>query len=172
MEVRMSSRSVILLAVGMLIVGLLLGAVVGGGAGFIAGQNARAFPGQSLSGFTQPSGQMPFGPRGFAQSPNAMTGNRVDSVVADSPAATAGLQVGDVITAVAGTKIDANNTLASLVQTHKPGDKVDLNVTRGSQNLTITVTLGASPQNTSAAYLGITFSPMFPGRGRSNLPSG
>lgn len=167
----MSSRGAILLGVGMLIVGLLLGAVAGGGAGYILGQNSRGFPGQSLAQSTQP-GQMPFGPRGFAQNPNAITGNRIDSVVANSPAATAGLQVGDVITAVAGTKIDANNTLSSLVQAHKPGDKIDLSVTRGSQDLTITVTLGSVPQNSSSAYLGITFSPMFPGRGRSNLPSG
>lgn len=167
----MSSRGVIALGVGMLILGLLLGTVIGGGAGYILGQNSRVGA-QSFSRFTMPSGQMPFGPRGFSQNPNAFSGTQVDSIEANSPAAAAGLQVGDVITAVGGTKIDATNSLSSLVQAHKPGDKVDLSVTRGSQNLTISVTLGTSPQNSSSAYLGITYSPMFPGRGRSNLPNG
>jgi putative serine protease PepD len=101
-----------------------------------------------------------------------VTGARVDQVTADSPAAKAGLQVGDVITAIGGTKIDATHSLADLIQQKKPGDSVALAVTRGTQNLTITVTLGASAQNSSTAFLGISFTPVSPGGGRFRLPNG
>jgi S1-C subfamily serine protease len=86
-----------------------------------------------------------------------VNGARVLSVDANSPAEKAGLKVGDVVTAVGGTKIDATHSLADLIQAKKPGDKVELTVTRDSQTLTITVELGASSTNASAAYLGVRY---------------
>jgi S1-C subfamily serine protease len=86
-------------------------------------------------------------------------GANVANIEANSPAEKAGLKTGDVITAIAGTKIDNTHSLTSLLQAHKPGEKIDLSVTRGSQNLTVNVELGASPQNSSAAYLGIRARP-------------
>ena len=163
----MSTRGAVLLAIGMLILGLLLGAVTGGAAGFFAGQNSRAALSQNSGHFAPPQvPQMPVSPRGLPPTANAINGARVEEVTADSPAAKAGLQVGDVITAIGGDKVDQNHSLSDLVQAKKPGDKVDLALTRGTQNLTVTVELGASAQNSSSAYLGIRFSPMFPGGGR------
>jgi S1-C subfamily serine protease len=173
----MSTRGAILLAIGMLVLGLILGAVMGGAAGYLAALNTRAAVGQSAAPFTVPQfrSPLPFGPRGVPPTTNAVNGARVDQVTADSPAAKAGLQVGDVITAIDGTNIDQNHTLASLIQAKKPGDTVKLSVTRGNQNLTLSVTLGASSQNSSTAYLGVSYSPVFSGttpRFRFRYPNG
>jgi S1-C subfamily serine protease len=153
----------------MLILGLLLGGALGGTAGFFAGQNAGGFARASIRQFTpQPNQGNPFpsGPRGFAPGTNnAVTGAHVDSITDGSPAAKAGLQVGDTITAIGGTKIDSTNSLSSLIQAKKPGDSVDLAVTRGSQNITITVQLGPNPQNSGSAYLGISYTPAYSGGG-------
>ena len=185
----MNRNSAILLAIGMLILGLGLGLVTGGVGGYFAARRMQPAvsqnlplngqqPNQTVPNQTQPNQTLPnrpfrSGPRGNQPNTNAVTGARVDQVVADSPAAKAGLQVGDVITAIGGTQIDQTHSLADLVQQKKPGDSVALSVTRGNQSMTITVTLGASAQNSAAAYLGISFTPMAPGGGnRSPMPNG
>lgn len=90
-----------------------------------------------------------------------VTGARVTSVESNSAADKAGLKAGDVITAVGGTNIDASHTFQSLLQAHKPGDKLDLSVNRAGQPMTVSVTLGTAPQNSSAGYLGIRYGPVF-----------
>jgi S1-C subfamily serine protease len=72
-------------------------------------------------------------------------GAYIQNVVAGSPAAQAGLQTGDVITAVDGTKIVTESGLAQMLSGDKPGDTVTLTVLRGNQTLTIKVTLGTLP---------------------------
>jgi S1-C subfamily serine protease len=72
-------------------------------------------------------------------------GAYVTSVVSGSPAAQAGLQADDVITAIDGTQIQNDSDLAQILSNDKPGDTVTLTVQRGSQALTIKVTLGQSP---------------------------
>lgn len=67
------------------------------------------------------------------------------TVLADGPAAKAGLQEGDVITKVEGTAIDEKTSLVSLLGKHKPGDTVTLTVVRGEDTKTIDVTLEANP---------------------------
>lgn len=67
------------------------------------------------------------------------------SIVADSPAAKAGLKTGDVITAVGETKIDQNHSLTALLSQHQPGDKVNLTVLRDGKTLHLTATLGTMP---------------------------
>lgn len=177
----------------MLVLGLILGTANGGVAGFFLGQSTRAVVGQNLpfrapvapngpNGFPR---QVPSSPNGPNTSPrqvppgaNVPNGATVASVEPNSPAAKAGLQVGDVITAVDNTRIDASHSLADLIQAHKPGDKVSLSVQRGGQTLTLSVDLGSSPDNSGAAYLGIRFAPaVAPGRfrtpgGGSNFPNG
>ena len=64
-----------------------------------------------------------------------------------SPAQQAGLQTGDVITAVNGQSVATNDDLSSALLNLKPGAHVSLSVTRGSSPLTITVTLGERPVN-------------------------
>lgn len=64
-----------------------------------------------------------------------------------SPAQQAGLQVGDVITAVNGQAVSTNDDLASALISKAPGTKVSLTVVRGSNTSTITVALGERPAN-------------------------
>ncbi len=162
----MSNRGTVLLAIGMLVLGLVLGGVGGGVAGYFMGQSrARTAFGQ----FNMPvPGYPPNAPNTNPVNPNQpggrffqniANGARVLDVEANSAGAQAGLQVGDIITAISGTPIDQNHQIADLIKTHKPGDKVDLTVTRGTQTLTLNVTLAASPSDNSAAYLGIRYAP-------------
>lgn len=172
----MSTRGTILLAIGMLVLGLVLGAALGGIAGFFAGQNAnvvsRALPTPPAPATPQPATPrtervpvMPNLPRAL----NVLGGARVEEVEKDSPAEKAGLQVGDVITAVGSTKLDVNTSLADVIKTYKPGDKVELSITRGAQTLKLTVELGTAADN--SPRLGIRYVPLVPG-GRFRFPDG
>lgn len=174
----MSTRATILLAVGMLILGLALGAVLGGATGFFAGQNA-ALTSRALTANPAPASPNQPAP-GVERAPvlpnlpralNVLGGARVEEVEKDSPAEKAGLQVGDVITAVDSTKLDATTSLADVIKTRKPGDKVELSITRGAQTLKLTVELGAASDNRDAARLGIRYTPLIPG-GRFRFPDG
>ena len=69
----------------------------------------------------------------------------VNDAAGASPGQQAGLQKGDVITAVNGTAVSNNNDLASVLQNQGPGKQVKLTVVRGTTSLTITVTLGERP---------------------------
>jgi putative serine protease PepD len=72
-------------------------------------------------------------------------GAQVGAVTAGGPAAEAGVRQGDVITELAGKSVDDASALTSLVDEHKPGDSVELKVTRGGQEQTLTVKLGERP---------------------------
>ncbi|MFY9253720.1 MAG: M20/M25/M40 family metallo-hydrolase [Fuerstiella sp.] len=63
----------------------------------------------------------------------------------DSPAEKSGLKVGDVITAANGKDVDGFSDLVTILQSLKPGAKLNLKVTRGEETLELTATL-ASPQ--------------------------
>jgi serine protease Do len=69
------------------------------------------------------------------------------SVVSGSPAAGAGLQTNDIITAVNGTAVDQDHDLTGLLDQYQPGTKVTLTVVRGSQTLHIDATLGSEPSS-------------------------
>lgn len=69
------------------------------------------------------------------------------SVVADSPAAKAGLKEKDIITKVNDENIDENNSLISRLGRHAAGDKVSLTIVRDGKEQKIDVTLEAAPQN-------------------------
>jgi S1-C subfamily serine protease len=62
-----------------------------------------------------------------------------------SPAQQAGLQTGDIITAVDGQTITGSDDLASATMDRTPGTKVTLTVIRGSSQQNITLTLGERP---------------------------
>jgi len=69
---------------------------------------------------------------------------KIGSLRPDSPAAAAGLQVGDVITLFGGNRFTPLSYLKVLAR-YKPGDRVQVNFLRGGRPLTTTVTLG-TPQ--------------------------
>ncbi|HET7320453.1 MAG TPA: trypsin-like peptidase domain-containing protein [Candidatus Saccharimonadales bacterium] len=70
------------------------------------------------------------------------------SVVSGSPAESAGLKEGDVITKVDGKSVDQSHSLTGLLGQHKPGDKVTLTIVRDGKTQDIDVTLGTAPATT------------------------
>jgi S1-C subfamily serine protease len=67
------------------------------------------------------------------------------AVVADGPAAGAGLKENDIITSVNGIPVNQQHSLTSLIDQHQPGDKVKLTVLRNGKTLHLTAKLGAAP---------------------------
>lgn len=68
-------------------------------------------------------------------------GCRLTAIGEDLPAAKAGLQVGDIITAFDGKPVKGFDSLAALVQTHKPGDRVKVEYVRGEESFSKEVVL-------------------------------
>jgi putative serine protease PepD len=71
-------------------------------------------------------------------------GALVSGVTANSAAAKAGLQQGDVITTVDGKAINDSDDLVAIVQGHKVGDKVTIVFKRNGQEQTVSATLAES----------------------------
>jgi S1-C subfamily serine protease len=110
----------------------------------------EGFPFQGEPGGMFPPGfRPPFGDRG------AITGVHVQGVVEESPAARAGLQVGDLITAIDGQEIVNPRSLVARIQEKDPGERIRLTVQREQGERDINVTLGENPDDPSRAYLGI-----------------
>ena len=100
---------------------------------------------------------MPFG-QTMPELPNGVSqAVVVGEVVTGSPAESAGLQAGDIITAIDGTPVSDAQALVDAVSAHQPGDKVALTVYRSgqSESQTITVTLGDNPNQAGTAYMGV-----------------
>lgn len=74
------------------------------------------------------------------------TGVVIVRVQPNSPAATAGLKVGDIITAVNNAAVSKSSDVTQDVQKVKVGDKVTLSITRGGQQQNIDVTTAQAPQ--------------------------
>jgi S1-C subfamily serine protease len=96
---------------------------------------ADAVSGQGSTGQGQGQGQ---------GQPGDVSGNR-SPVLADGPAAKAGLQAGDIITAIDGTKLDASHPLDLVLSTYSPGQTVSFEILRNGQTTTVSVTLGTRP---------------------------
>ena len=77
------------------------------------------------------------------------SGAQIGAVRAGSPAATAGLKAGDVITAVNGTTVANAGQLTGIVSEHQPGDKLRLTIRRNGATLTVEATLGMRPATSS-----------------------
>ena len=73
------------------------------------------------------------------------SGAQIESVKAGTPADTAGLKAGDVITAVGSTPITSADDLTAAISARAPGDKVTLTITRNGTTKSIDVTLGTRP---------------------------
>jgi serine protease Do len=72
-------------------------------------------------------------------------GAMVDEPQNGSPAAKAGIQSGDVVTALNGTPVKDSRDLARTVAALAPGSSVKLDVLQKGESKTITVTLGKLP---------------------------
>jgi len=71
----------------------------------------------------------------------SVRGVPVESVVPRSPAAAAGVRVGDIIQSMEGSEIRDANKLLQVLAKRQPGDKVKLGVLRDRQTLEISVVL-------------------------------
>jgi serine protease Do len=104
-------------------------------------------------------------------------------IESDSPAAAAGLQPGDVIQAVDGTKVETPKELALNVASVVPGDEAHLSVLRDGQTKDVTVKVGTLPNEQTAsndnpasahhAQIGLALAPLSPDvREQLNVPDG
>ena len=71
------------------------------------------------------------------------SGAYVAEVTADGPAAQAGIQKGDIVTAVDGEGIASADGLIIALREHEVGDEVTLTVMRGKEETEVKVTLGS-----------------------------
>jgi membrane-associated protease RseP (regulator of RpoE activity) len=76
----------------------------------------------------------------------AADGLTISYVIADSPADTAGLQRGDVVTAVDGAAVDTPQEFRDALDGKSVGDTVTLSISRDSQAQDVAVTLEARPE--------------------------
>jgi serine protease Do len=74
-------------------------------------------------------------------------GTAIQSVVKDSPAEKAGLQIGDIITKLGETQITGSKQLVTLVADAKIGDELTLTVYRKGKTVEVTVTVGEQVQS-------------------------
>jgi len=73
------------------------------------------------------------------------TGAQLAEVRSGTPAADAGLQAGDVVTAVDGDAVSTASALQTAIDAKQPGDRVIVDYLRDGAHRTVTVTLGTRP---------------------------
>lgn len=74
-------------------------------------------------------------------------GAQIRTVQPGTPADKAGLEVGDVVTAVNGERVDSAESLVAHIREYSVGDKVTLTVLRDSKSQELTATLVAAPSD-------------------------
>ena len=72
-------------------------------------------------------------------------GATVVEVGAGTPAAAAGIQVGDVIVGIDNQQISGPDGLGSAITAHQPGDRVTVTLQRAGARRTVQITLGTRP---------------------------
>lgn len=82
---------------------------------------------------------------GLGQAMGTVPGALVTAVGAGTPAARAGLRVGDVIVAVDGRRLTGFADLIAAIASDHPGQRITVTIVRGSSRRTLTLTLGAQP---------------------------
>ena len=79
----------------------------------------------------------------------------VVTVTTDTPAALAGITLGDVITSVDGVAVTSPSQLREVVTTHEVGDTVSLTYERDGQKFSTEATLADRGDGTGTAFLGV-----------------
>lgn len=77
-------------------------------------------------------------------------GVRIEDVRAGSPADDAGVRAGDVVTAAGGNRVESPEDLRASVEARKPGDELELELTRDGNDRTVTVELGERPASSTS----------------------
>lgn len=110
------------------------------------GQVTRGWLGVSFTAFPREDAEL-FGVRD-------KRGALIEAVLADTPAAQAGIEVEDVIVAVDGKPIDDSERLRMIFAELSPGDQAKLSIIRDRKPIEITVTVGRQPNEGRLARLG------------------
>jgi putative serine protease PepD len=71
------------------------------------------------------------------------SGALVQSVMTGSPAQAAGMKRGDVIVSIGGMTVESVEGVFTAVRAHKVGETVEVEIVRGEERMTLTVTLGS-----------------------------
>jgi putative serine protease PepD len=77
-------------------------------------------------------------------------GVQIEEVSPDGPAEGAGVEAGDVVTAVDGEAVDSPDDLRAAVEAKQPGDELELQITRDGDEQTVTVELGERPTDSTS----------------------
>ena len=156
-EARFSGKQVlgiVIFSIVLLAVGLVIGGLVGYQLGRANGQQVaqQLFNNANPRGFNAPAPfgqQLPTSTNGpylgvqfemitpevaASEAITGTTGAIIRVVEPDSPASTAGIDVGDVIVAVDGPPLDDQHTLRDRIVVHNPGDEVTLTLVTGPAN--------------------------------------
>jgi serine protease Do len=102
------------------------------------GKITRGYLGIAFNGVSESLADALQVPTGAAQ---------VGEVRPNTPAARAGLQEGDVITAINGQELRDANQIRTTIANKRPGDRIELTIVRDNETLTIPVTLGTAPDD-------------------------
>ncbi len=70
-------------------------------------------------------------------------GAEISEVLPDTPADDAGLEEGDVVTELDGTRVTDGISLIVAIRSHRPGEEVEFLLTRGDDEMTVSITLGS-----------------------------
>jgi serine protease Do len=119
-----------------------------------------------LDPYRQPFlGVLPMRPRSGDKAPRP-SGIRVRYVLPGSPVAKAGLQPGDALVAVGGTKVKDVPQVRSRLMELQPGDRVPVEFVRGSESRRVEVTLADLPEGLPAGPLPPAREPGKPAEGK------
>lgn len=77
-------------------------------------------------------------------------GVRVEDLQPGSPAAVAGVKIDDIITHIDSQPVMNGDTLRGIIGAMRPGEQVQLDLARGDERLSVTVTLGELPRDAVA----------------------
>jgi putative serine protease PepD len=138
--------------------------------GLVVGVNSQILTGSSTSqgnvgiGFAAPSntvrnvvsqlesnGSVKHAFLGVQMGATENAGARIGAVTPGGPAADAGLEAGDVITAFDGKHVSDAAAVSGFVNDKQVGDQVTLTIGSGSARRTVTVTLGEQPAGAAAS---------------------
>jgi membrane-associated protease RseP (regulator of RpoE activity) len=114
--------------------------------GGIAGALIASSGGSSSDGGA-PTAATSKGYLGLTVSVESARGLRVATVEPAGPAATAGIQVGDILRSIDGQVVRTPEQLRTAVESHKPGERVSITYERGERELQARAVLTAAPAN-------------------------
>ena len=138
---------------GGLLGGLLGGSGKGGDTSGVLGQILEQLGNRFGNGGTTtpgtPGTSEPFLGVALEATPSGQSGGKVAQVAARSPAADAGVRVGDVVTAVDGTTVADPAAVATAVRARQPGDQITLTITRDGASTDVKVRLGNADSSSS-----------------------